>query len=115
MFKNTKKLHSLSQIAFKLDTQSLFTIKQQTTSACLSTIESVLHLLHLLKSHKLEDPNLELTNFLSPLSELVRFHKEIAMDESQNSYRRKSKAPSKPEERVPSKKWETRSVYFKIK
>lgn len=115
MFKNTTKLHRLSQISFKLDAKSLFTIKQQPTSDCLSTIESVLHLLNMLKEHQLESPELELRNFLLPLRELVRFHKEIAMDESQNSYRRKSHAPSDPEKRVPSKKWQTRSVYFKIK
>jgi DTW domain-containing protein YfiP len=113
MMKLSKNLHDLPRITFDPKGPSLFEIKEQPGDYCLSTIESIFHVLNdgeiralyqLQKSHE---------QMLVAFKKMVDFQLKCAEDPDLPSYRKKTGGYSKKAERVKTKKWEKRSIIFK--
>jgi DTW domain-containing protein YfiP len=85
MLKLSTNLHSIPKISFDNTIRSQFLIKQQPYPACLSTIESVHHLLSLLNKKDIESVTLE--NFLLPFEKMVEFQIKCIKNPPQDSYR----------------------------
>ncbi len=112
MMKLSKNLHHLPRISFEVKSPSIFRIKEQPDDFCLSTIESIQLLIQNLVRLELEvkDPNL--VRMLTPFEEMIEFQVKCAEDPTLPSYKRFKKPYKTTEERVKSKKWETRKIIF---
>ena len=74
MLKASPNIDTLQKISFSHEEISGFTFKQQPKAYCLSTMESTLSLLKLLKRQQLEDLEDEkLENFLLPFKQMVNY------------------------------------------
>lgn len=112
MMKLSKNLHALNRISFKVDRPSDFRIKEQPGEFCLSTVESVHLMLRNLVEKGFENPMDNLDHMLIIFKEMVDYQIQCASDPKLPSYKRSKKAYKLPEERVRSKKWETRKIIF---
>lgn len=83
MLKLSKNLQNLKRISFDNNIKSKFIIKQQPNPLCLSTIESVNTVLHLLKQAKLE--NCEITGFLLPFQKMVDYQVSCILNTHSNN------------------------------
>ena len=113
MMKYTKKLHCLPKMSFSTNKESKFAIKHQPAKYCLSTIESIYYLLEGLEKQNLENIGNAKDTLLNALASTVEFHKKCASTPEMNNYGRHSRGPKPAEQRVPSKKWETRNICYK--
>ncbi len=85
MLKLSTNLQALKRLSFDNTIQSIFIIKQQPASLCLSTIESVHTVLNLLKEHGLED--CETDDFLLPFKKMIDYQVECILNPNNNHYR----------------------------
>lgn len=112
MMKVSTNLHGLKRVSFKVDRPSEFRIKEQPGEFCLSTVESVHLMLKNLIDKGFEKPIEQLDHLLVVFREMVEFQIKCASDPNLPSYKRSKRAYKLPEERVRSKKWETRKIIF---
>jgi DTW domain-containing protein YfiP len=90
MLKLSPNLMSLPKISFKADRKSIYEIKRQPKSHCLSTIESTQVLLEQLNEASLETIDSEvLSSFLNPFKKLIQIQLECINDPNLDGYRRK--------------------------
>lgn len=110
MMRDSKNLHHLPRISFETKETSQFKIKHQPAKYCLSTIESIYHLLNGLDKWHLE--RLEGKQNILPkvLANIVDFQIKCSTDPNLNGYRRG--AFSDPAERKDSIKWLDRKICF---
>lgn len=74
MLRESENLKKLPKVSFTHTKNSEFKIKQQPNEYCLSTIESTLCIIELLKEHKLEDiKDSSLDSFLEPFKQMVQY------------------------------------------
>ncbi len=113
MMRDSVCLHNLPRLSFANDKKSIFSIKQQPSNYCLSTIESIYKVLEGLKIRKVEDfTEVHHQNLMSLLEHMCKFQKECAADPARQRYR-----PGEFKERAtikPSKKWQGRKIYFEL-
>lgn len=112
MMKLSKNLHDLKRVSFQVDRPSEFRIKEQPGEFCLSTVESVHLMLQNLINKGFEKPLNHLDHMLLVFKEMVDFQINCASDPNLPSYKRSKRAYKTAEERVRSKKWETRKIIF---
>ena len=92
MLRDSKNLQSLQYISFDSTKLSQFKIKEQPADYCLSTIESTLSVLELLKEHKIEKINdLDLTDFLNPFNNMIEYQLKCIDNRLSNAVRYKRK------------------------
>jgi DTW domain-containing protein len=110
MMRDSKILHHLPRISFETSETSQFKIKHQPAKYCLSTIESIFHLLNGLNKWNLE--KLEGKHHILPkvLSNIVDFQIKCSTDPALSGYRRGSF--SDPTKRKDSVKWLDRKICF---
>ncbi|MDF1877580.1 DTW domain-containing protein [Sulfurimonas sp. SAG-AH-194-L11] len=78
MFTQSSNLNTLRHMSFVSERTSAYEIKTQPDKAYLSTIESTLVVLELLKKHEIEDINAEkLDGFLNPFLKMIEYQKEL--------------------------------------
>lgn len=85
MLKLSENLHDLQRLSFDNTQRSNFKIKQQPNELCLSTIESTLIVLNILKSYKYESCNTK--DFLKPFNKMVEYQIECIKNPHNKSYR----------------------------
>ncbi len=74
MLKESPNIDALPKVSFTHTKQSAFVFKEQPQAYCLSTMESTLCVLELLKMHKIENINTKsLKNFLTPFHKMVEY------------------------------------------
>jgi len=111
MMKLTTSLHTLPRVSFKTQRKSEFTVKHQPLEGCLSTVESIHHVLLDLERLGFEKLEGKQENLMDVFRKTVSQALALAQDPAQNGYRRKAYRP--PSERKISKKWEGRLLFFK--
>lgn len=113
MMRDSKTLHDLPRISFDSSIESQFVIKHQPLKFCLSTIESIYHVLVALEKQGLEQLGNKKEELITTLQKLVDFQIKCASDPNLKSYKRTGSGQyKKPSERAISKKWENRKVCF---
>ena len=85
MLKLSSNLHDLKKISFDNADKSGFKIKQQPNELCLSTIESTLKVIALLKDYGYETCDTE--NFLTPFEKMVEYQIDCIKNPHNKSYR----------------------------
>lgn len=108
MLKLSRNLHSLPKISFDNKEKSQFLIKQQPAPLCLSTIESTLKLLNILKDQGVE--NCSTQNFLLPFNKMIEYYIECVKNPPNNSYRPRSSKKITPKDRY--KDLKRRKLFF---
>jgi DTW domain-containing protein YfiP len=90
MIKLSKNLQALPKVSFETDVTSIYEIKSQPQSYCLSTIESTKILLECLnnKSEEIEQNKLE--SFLNPFKEMIKYQLDCINDPNKPRYARDS-------------------------
>lgn len=78
MLKLSRNLQSLPRVSFDPNIQSKFLIKQQPTSLCLSTIESVYTVLNTLNAGGVESCDTQ--NFLAPFEKMIALQLDFILD-----------------------------------
>jgi DTW domain-containing protein YfiP len=90
MLRVSKNLHHLPRISFEHSKISIFKIKTQPNSYCLSTIESTLSVLELLNFHNIESIEKDkFKNFLQPFEKMVEYQMGCAIEAGDESVRYK--------------------------
>lgn len=112
MMKLSTNLHRLKRLSFKVESPSLFHIKEQPGEFCLSTVESVHLMLNRLIALDLEDSQQDLDQMIVLFQEMVDFQINCARDPNLPSYKKSKKAYKDPSQRVKSKKWESRKIIY---
>ncbi|MDH4466463.1 MAG: DTW domain-containing protein [Bacteriovoracaceae bacterium] len=113
MMRDSTILHQLPRISFDSKQTSQFYIKQQPTSLCLSTIESLYQVLECLNqwgAEKIENKGHE--NFLYLLQKMCDFQKSCTELPQNHRYRPSRTGYKKSTEKKVSKKWIKRKIYF---
>ncbi|MFI5391325.1 MAG: tRNA-uridine aminocarboxypropyltransferase [Bacteriovoracales bacterium] len=110
MMRDSKNLHHLPRISFETNEISKFKIKHQPAKYCLSTIESIYHLLNGLEKWNLEQLEGKQKILPQALERIVDFQLKCAIDPKLSGYRRG--AFSDPSKRKDSIKWESRKICF---
>ncbi len=110
MMRDSKNLHHLPRISFATNETSQFKIKHQPAKYCLSTIESIFHLLNGLDKWNLERLEGKQNVLPKVLANIVDFQIKCSQDPTLNSYRRGSF--SDPAKRKDSIKWMDRKICF---
>jgi DTW domain-containing protein YfiP len=89
MLRLSPNLQALPKISFSTDKKSIYQIKRQPNSHCLSTIESSLVLLEQMNEAELEDisPHI-LESFLNPFKKLIKIQIDCKNDPNLGGYRR---------------------------
>ncbi len=113
MMRDSLNLQKLPRISFKTDNISLFKIKQQPATYCLSTIESIYYLLNGLEKWGNENLQGKQEILPSSLQKIVDFQIKCINDPTLNSYRKGHFI--EPSTRKPSVKWEYRKICFEDK
>lgn len=111
MMRESVNLHTIPRITIDINKPSNFRIKQQPHELCLSTLEAVVQFLDECEEHKVESLNKKHHTLLDGLEGMVEFQEKCAKDPNLKSYRKGSYKP--PEERIPSKKWESYCVFYR--
>ena len=111
MMRDSHSLHSIMRISFDSSVESKFIIRQQPERYCLSTIESIYHLLCGLEIQGVEQLGQSKEELNKALQLLVDYQLECARDPSRNHYRAGT-SYKPPEQRRRSKKWSQRQVCF---
>lgn len=113
MMRDSSCFHNLPRLSFTIDKASIFTIKQQPSNYCLSTIESLYKVLDGLKRWRVENfSNDNHQNLILLLELMCKFQKDCAADPSKQRYR---PGEFKNRESIkPSKKWQGRKIYFEL-
>jgi len=92
MLRESKNLQQVKHISFDAVKLSEFEIKKQPSEYCLSTIESVLSVLELLKKHNKEEiRNGCFENFLNPFKKMIEYQQKIISNPLSNAVRFKRK------------------------
>lgn len=89
MLRLSENLHDIPKISFNNDEKSKFILKQQPAPNCLSTIESTLKIIKLLKDNDIEDCETE--NFLKPFFKMIDIQLECFKNPPNTSYRSRKK------------------------
>lgn len=110
MMRDSKNLHHLPRISFETNETSQFKIKHQPAKYCLSTIESIFHLLNGLDKWKLENLDGKQNILPKVLANIVDFQIKCSTDPAMKGYRRGSF--SDPSQRKESVKWLDRKICF---
>lgn len=113
MMKVSINLQKIPKISFDVENESIFDIKEQPSKFCLSTLESIHLFLDILNRKKVIDIEKQHDEMLNCFKIMIDFQKSCASDPGLNSYRRGSRSYKPKTERVPSKKWEKRSILFR--
>jgi len=88
MFTQSTNLNALKHMSFTSDRTSAYEIKTQPEEAYLSTIESTLVVLELLKKHELEGvEQKELDGFLRPFFKMIEYQKELISNPKSHAVR----------------------------
>jgi len=88
MFTQSTNLNTLKHMSFTSDRTSAYEIKTQPAEAYLSTIESTLVVLELLKKHELEGvEQKELDGFLRPFFKMIEYQKELISNPKSHAVR----------------------------
>ena len=111
MVKLTPSLHHLPRISFKSNRTSQFQIKHQPMDGCLSTVESLHQVITDLNQSGFESTQGKEQNLMDVFLATVEQQINLALDPSRVGYRKKPF--SSPEKRKISKKWQSRSLFFK--
>ncbi len=111
MMKLTTSLHQLPRVSFKSQKISEFKVKHQPLPGCLSTVESIYQVLKDLNHSGLESTAGQEDNLMDVFRKTVEQQILLASDPKRQGYRKKPF--SLPEERRISKKWKSRSMFFK--
>lgn len=85
ILKLSKNLQQLKRVSFDNKVKSKFILKQQPTSLCLSTIESVYTVLNLLKEDGIEQ--CETKDFLIPFEKMMAYQVECVLNPDNKNYR----------------------------
>jgi len=95
IFTSSTNLQALSHMSFEMTRASAYEIKEQPEAHFLSTIESTLCVLELLKKWEIEKISDEkLKNFLNPFHAMIRYQKELISNPKTNAVRfRKHRTP----------------------
>ncbi len=116
MMRASKNLHYLKRITINPTAASHFAIKQQPHAMCLSTIEATALLLESLVENKKEQLSATAQKHLNYLptllDEIVKIQIECVTNPHLKHYRRGSGHFKAKEARKPSKKWDTRSIFY---
>ena len=92
MLRDSKNLQTLPYISFDSTRLSQFKIKEQPEEYCLSTIESTLSVLELLKKWQVESVTQDdLDKFLNPFEQMIEYQQKIIANPLSNSVRFKPK------------------------
>jgi DTW domain-containing protein YfiP len=110
MMKLSINLHLLPRVSFTASHKSIFEIKEQPADFCLSTIESIHFFLSECERRGLETLNNAHQNMLDVFKAMISFQLKCASDPTIPSFRTGARGYKKKEERVKSKKWETRKI-----
>ncbi len=110
MMRDSKNLHHLTRISFETNEISQFKIKHQPAKYCLSTIESIYHLLNGLEKWNFEQLGGKQKILPQALERIVDFQLKCTLDPKLPSYRRGTF--SDPSKRKESIKWESRKICF---
>lgn len=111
MMRESKNLHSLPRVSFEIHRHSEFAVKQQPGEFCLSTIEALHEFFCIWERQGQANYEGRQEALMEVFRELVKFQIACAEDPNKQSYRKK-KGFSSIKERKPSKKWETRKIFF---
>ncbi len=111
MMKLTTSLHQLPRVSFKSQKISEFKVKHQPLPGCLSTVESIHQVLKDLNHSGRESTAGLEDNLMDVFRQTVEQQIALASDPERQGYRKKPF--SLPEERKISKKWKSRSMFFK--
>lgn len=84
MLKLSKNLQKLKRVSFDNNIRSKFIIKQQPESLCLSTIESVLTVLNLLKEANIE--RCDTKDFLIPFEKMIEYQVDYILNPNSKYY-----------------------------
>lgn len=110
MMTQSENLHNIPRICFTPKVQSQFDIKHQPHEMCLSTIEAVHFFLSEWERQGLQKFDRKHNVLVDIFKVLVDFQKACAQDPDKKSYRKSSYKEN--HERVPSKKWDKRKLFF---
>jgi DTW domain-containing protein YfiP len=88
MIKLSKNLQALPKVSFKTDITSIYQIKSQPQSFCLSTIESTKILLECLNNKNEMIDQSKLENFLNPFKEMIKYQIGCINDPHKPRYKR---------------------------
>ncbi len=113
MMRLSKNIHSLARISFTATHESIFIIKEQPATYCLSTLESIHFFLTECDRRGLESLNSAQDNLIEVFKTMVDIQVQCALDPSLPSYRKSSGGYTKKRERVKSKKWGSDRIVFK--
>lgn len=81
MIRESKNLQNLNHLSFTSSKLSQFKIKEQPAEYCLSTIESTLTVIELLKAQNIEKLDVDnLNGFLNPFHEMVKYQLKCVED-----------------------------------
>ena len=111
MMRESVNLHHLPRLSFETTRTSQFAVKQQPGEFCLSTLEALHELFCIWEKQGFATYEGKHDGLMAVFRELVKFQIACAEDPNKQSYRKK-KGFSSVKERKPSKKWETRKIFF---
>ena len=105
-------LHTITRVCFTPRKRSQFSIKQQPHELCVSTIEAIYIFLDDIQNQAgVELFGNQHQTLLDMLQVIVDFQISCAINPAITSYRKKAYKPNK--DKKPSKKWESRSIFFR--
>ncbi len=110
MMNLTTRLHGLPQVSFAAGRTSEFQVKHQPRPECLSTAESLHQVLHDLNQVGIEDTRGREDNLMVVFRKTVQQQIDFANDPNRQGYRKKPY--TLPSERVLSKRWQNRPLFF---
>ena len=88
MIKLSKNLQALPKVSFQTDITSIYQIKSQPQSYCLSTIESAKVLLECLNNKNETIEQNKLDSFLDPFKEMIKYQIDCINDPNKPRYKR---------------------------
>ena len=113
MMKLSKNINTLPRVSFTAHHESLFSIKEQPTEYCLSTLESIHFFLSESARRGLEKLDGCHDNMIDVFKEMINFQIQCALNPSLSSYRKTSGGYSAKANRVKSKKWGSNRIVYK--
>ena len=103
-------MHDIPKVSFQNTYTSNFSIKHQPESYCLSTIETIYHLIEEFNEFNIESTQNHHQQLVQILERMIHIQKKCANDPDRATYKRGSF--KKPEDRIISKNKNKRLIYF---
>jgi DTW domain-containing protein YfiP len=115
MMKTSTVLHALQRVSIQPEQTSNFRTYLQPAKECLSTIEAMTHLLEFMRTHQIDNsiPGDVKSRLLTPFDWMVDYNLDAAVDPSRQHFQRGGKMNGPKPLKVPSRRWESRSLFFK--